>query len=193
MLGEKLSIDERLSRRQVVKTGSLAALALFFPSLSMASAGKSHLLAERKLSFYNMHTGESLNTVYYAMGRYVPDSLNDINYILRDHRSGEVRSIDRSLLDLLHELSLKLETKAPFYIISGYRSPKMNALLRRRSSGVAKKSFHLFGRAIDMQVPGRDLKDIRKEAMRLKWGGVGYYPGREFVHLDTGPFRHWSG
>ena len=172
--------------------GSLSALSLFFPASSFASFARIYTEPERKLSFYNTHTGEKLSIVYYSMGRYLTDSLGDINYIMRDHRSGEVKPIDRALLDVLYQLSIITEAREPFHIISGYRSPESNTFLRSRSSAVAKKSLHLLGKAVDVRIPGRDLQLVRDGAMNLKCGGVGYYPGSDFIHLDVGPFRHWN-
>jgi len=186
-------MDRNLNRRDVVKAGAVAALTLCFPRYSRAFTGRAFIEPERKLSFYNTHTGESLNTVYYAMGSYLKESLHDINYIMRDHRTGEETLIDRGLLDMLYELSVNLERKEPFHIISGYRSPESNSYLRTLSSKVAKKSLHLSGKAVDVRIPGRDLDIVRAGATSLKCGGVGYYPASDFIHLDTGPFRHWQG
>lgn len=177
----------------MVRAGTFAALTLCFPAISKAFTGRTFIEPERRLSFYNTHTGESLTTVYYAMGSYLKESLYDINHIMRDHRTGEEKVIDRALLDLLYELSVTLERKGPFHVISGYRSPESNSYLRSLSSGVAKKSLHLSGKAVDIRIPGCDLDDVRAGAMNLKCGGVGYYPASDFVHLDTGPFRHWKG
>ncbi|MDH3975793.1 MAG: DUF882 domain-containing protein [Deltaproteobacteria bacterium] len=181
-----------VTRRRLIKAGALSAASLVFPGQALA-LGKVLPSYEKKLSFYNMHTGERLSAVYYSMGRYLTEPLNDINHIMRDHRSGDVKAIDTKLLDLLYRLSVKIEAKEPFHIISGYRSSESNAYLRSRSSGVAKKSLHLLGKAVDVRLPGRDLYLMRDAAMSLKGGGVGYYPGPDFIHLDTGPFRYWKG
>jgi uncharacterized protein YcbK (DUF882 family) len=129
--------------------------------------------------------------VYCAKGRYLPGALADINHILRDHRTGEIKAIDIRLLDLLYALGLKLEDRGPFHVISGYRSPKTNAILRAHGQGVAKNSLHLQGKAVDIRLPGCDLSVLRHAAMNLKGGGVGYYPGPHFVHIDVGRVRHW--
>lgn len=186
-------MERILKRRDVVKAGSVAALSLCFPSLSMASARRIFIEPERRLSFYNIHTGETLTTAYYAMGSYLKGPLDDINYILRDHRTGEVKAIDRDLLDLLYDLSVNLDRKEPFHIISGYRSPESNAYLRTLSTKVAKQSLHLSGKAVDVRIPGCDLEALRKAATTMKCGGVGYYRNSNFVHLDVGPCRHWNG
>lgn len=176
-------------RRFVTACAGLATTA-FLTNNAIAAPLKA-LGAERKLAFYNTHTGESLKTVYWAAGDYVPEGLADINRVLRDFRTGEVKPIDRGLLDQLASLrGLTGATKAT-HIISGYRSPKTNNMLRGHSNGVAKKSLHQEGRAIDIRIPGVQLAHLRKAALSMKAGGVGYYPESDFVHVDTGRVRFW--
>jgi uncharacterized protein YcbK (DUF882 family) len=146
---------------------------------------------ERTLAFHNLHTLEKLKTVYWAEGQYIPEALADINRVLRDHRTGQIHDIDLQLLDLLSGLRLKMETTAPFEIISGYRSPATNTMLRSSSSGVAENSLHVKGMAADIRVSGRSLATLRKTAMEMKAGGVGYYPASQFVHVDVGRVRYW--
>jgi uncharacterized protein YcbK (DUF882 family) len=146
---------------------------------------------QRELSFHNLHTGEKITRTYWADGEYLSDQLADINHLLRDHRTNEIHRIDPGLLDVLHQLQQKVGSHKPFEIISGYRSPKTNNMLRAGSSGVAKKSLHMQGRAIDVRLPGQDLSRLRKAALSLKAGGVGYYPKSNFLHLDTGRVRYW--
>jgi uncharacterized protein YcbK (DUF882 family) len=146
---------------------------------------------ERVLSFRHLHTGETLVRPYWANGEYLPEHLAEIDRLLRDHRTGEIHPIDPSVLDVLHRLQQKVGSRKPFEIISGYRSPKTNAMLRKGSSGVAKKSLHMQGRAIDIRLPGQDLAKLRQAALGLKAGGVGYYPRSNFLHLDTGRVRYW--
>lgn len=180
-----------LDRRSFLRMSGLAVLAI--PAL--AEAAKTIPTApahnERSLSFYNLHTGESLKTVYWQAGEYLPPSLADINKVLRDHRTGEMHDIDPRLLDLLSDVRLRLETKEPLQIISGYRSAKTNALLHSQSDGVAQRSLHMDGKAIDIRIPGRALSLLRKTALSLNRGGVGYYPTSNFVHVDTGRVRSW--
>ncbi|HWI15034.1 MAG TPA: DUF882 domain-containing protein [Burkholderiales bacterium] len=154
-------------------------------------AGLPATQAERSLAFYNTHTGESLKAVYWAEGAYVPQSLGEIDRILRDHYSGDVKSMAPQLLDLAHALRRALDTDAPIHIISGYRSPQTNAMLASRSGGVARHSMHLEGAAIDLRLPGRDLKDVHRAALALHGGGVGYYARSDFVHIDIGRVRQW--
>lgn len=179
-----------LSRRGFLKYGAAAMLAASAPGKALAAIAAS---PERKLSFYHLHTGEKLNATYWADGAYQQDGLGEIYHLLRDFRSGDVSPIDTGLLDLLHSLSMKLDTTAQFHVISGYRSPNTNAMLAKHSQGVAKHSLHMEGLAIDIRLPGRDLADVHRAALSLKSGGVGYYPVSNFVHVDVGRVRQWSG
>ena len=192
MTSNLLAMDyNMISRRSFIRAGAISTAAILFPGPVMAAA-RSLSPTERSLAFYNTHTGERFKSVYWAMGEYLPEALTGIDRILRDHRTGEIKPIDRQLLDLLFTLKGKLGSENEFHIISGYRSPASNSLLNKKSSGVAKKSFHLNGKAIDISLPGSDLSKLRSAALALKGGGVGYYPDSNFVHLDVGPFRQWS-
>jgi len=145
----------------------------------------------RSLAFHNLHTGENLDLVYWSDGAYQPDALHQINHVLRDFRTGDVHPIDPQLLDLLVKVNRRLESTNPFQVISGYRSPATNALLRHETEGVAKSSLHMRGQAIDARVPDRALSDLHRVAMSLHGGGVGYYPRSDFVHIDVGRVRYW--
>jgi len=179
-----------IGRRTLLKAGVAVCASALFPTSLLA--GRRGYFKEKRLAFYNLHTGETLKCPYYREGRYLPDALEKINYLLRDHRSGDIKSIDRGLLDLLFRLSRKLRTGSPFHVISGYRSPATNAMLRRNGSGVSKNSLHMQGQAIDIRLSDVDLGVLRKAAVRLKAGGVGFYPRSNFVHVDVGPVRYWS-
>jgi uncharacterized protein YcbK (DUF882 family) len=179
-----------VSRRGFLKIGMMTAASAMVPGAAMAAL-KVLPRKPRELSFFNLHTGESLKTVYYENGKYVPEALARINYILRDFRQNEIKPIDPDLLDLLVGIHGRLEVSAPFDVISGYRSPKTNAMLHARSEGVAAHSLHLDGKAIDIRVPGRDLSTLHKVAVSMLGGGVGYYPKSNFVHVDTGRVRYW--
>ena len=149
---------------------------------------------ERWLKIDNLHTGEKLKTVYWQDGKYLPDSIRDLNHILRDFRANEIKPIDPTLLDLLHELGGTLSVDQPYHIISGYRSPHTNTMLRDRggkATGVASKSLHMVGKAIDSRMPGVKLDHLRGAARSLKLGGVGFYPSSNFVHVDVGRVRYW--
>lgn len=183
-------LEVALSRRRFLAAGATAAVTAMLPR-PLYSWTRDAATPERSLVFYNTHTGEQLSTVYWLEGSYLPASLKDIDHILRDYFTDEVINIDKRLLDLLFSIRTKLETREPFHIISGYRSAETNALLRSHSSGVAKNSLHMFGKAIDVRVPGRPLRAVRQVAFDLKAGGVGYYPKSDFVHVDVGRVRYW--
>ena len=180
----------KIHRRDFIKIGGITALsaaAVPLTGASLPDLGPQ----DRTLSFYNTHTREKLQTCYFKNGALCPDSLSQIDHILRDHRTGDTKEIDRMLLDLLFVLRKKLKTDEPFHIISGFRSPKTNALLRKNSSGIAKNSLHMVGQAIDIRIPHLPLKHLRKTAMDLKAGGVGFYSDSNFVHVDIGRVRYW--
>jgi uncharacterized protein YcbK (DUF882 family) len=174
------------TRRQLLKT-SLAAVSLIGAAPTIVRAAAS----EHALRFHNLHTGESLRAVFWAGGEYVDDELARIARVLRDHRTGDVHAIDPKLMDLLFRLQSRMDTTRPFHVISGYRSPKTNSALRQASSGVAKRSLHTKGMAIDIRLPGRSTEHLHKAARALKAGGVGYYAKSDFVHVDTGRVRYW--
>ncbi|HVN27830.1 MAG TPA: DUF882 domain-containing protein [Candidatus Binataceae bacterium] len=179
-----------VSRRKLIKIGLAAIAPALIPGAAMAAI---HLIPKRSrsLSFYNLHTGESLKTTYFADGEYITGALAEVNHILRDWRENEVKPIDPALLDLLFGIHHRLETSQPFQIICGYRTPKTNAMLRFRSEGVAAHSLHLDGKAIDICIEGRSLANLRRAAISMFGGGVGYYPRTGFVHVDTGRIRYW--
>ena len=182
--------EAKWSRRRLLTLGGLAAATYLAPR-SVVANPRHYTNPEKSLSLYNTHTGEGLKIVYWAEGHYVPEALAEVNHILRDHRADETHVMDAQLLDLLFAMQRRLETRQPFHIISGYRSPATNALLRQYSSGVAKNSLHIQGKAIDIRLPGRGLATVRRVAVALRKGGVGYYPDSNFIHLDTGSVRYW--
>ncbi|KVW94958.1 YcbK family protein [Thiobacillus denitrificans] len=176
------------SRRKFLKLGMLAA------ALPLPAFARQGLFApERRLGFHSLHTGEKAELPYWIEGEYVAESLAEINHVLRDHRTGEVAAIDTQLLDLLHRVSAAVAASRPFQVISGYRSPASNQMLANNSSGVATRSLHMQGKAIDVRLPGIQLADLRRAGLMLRGGGVGYYPGSNFVHLDVGRVRTWGG
>lgn len=176
-----------LGRRRFLGTVLAAVPALLARPVRAAGAWPTH----RALALRNLHTGEALFRVYWEHGRFVPGALRDIDRVLRDHRTEEVHEIDRRLLDLLSALQSRLGAVAPFEIVSGYRSPASNALLRATTTGVAANSLHPRGMAADVRVPGCPLPRIRAAALVLQGGGVGYYPDSGFVHVDVGRVRAW--
>ena len=138
--------------------------------------------------------GKSLqNVTYWVDGRYKPGALTEINHALRDFRSGDVYPIDPKVLDVLHRIGRALETDCRFEIICGYRSPETNQALHRNDPQVAVHSLHMMGQAVDFALPGRKLSLVHKTALAQHMGGVGYYPDADFLHVDTGRVRRWTG
>jgi uncharacterized protein YcbK (DUF882 family) len=149
--------------------------------------------AVRRTTLHNLHTGDTFNEVFYANGAYVPDALAEAMRVLRDWRNGEEHPMDPRLFDTLHAINVRLDTSRPFQVISGYRSPRTNAMLHARSSGVAEHSQHMQGKACDVRVEGVDLCVLRQAALDVGAGGVGYYPVSNFVHVDVARVRQWTG
>jgi uncharacterized protein YcbK (DUF882 family) len=177
-----------ISRRTFLQGIAVAGASIVAPAV-MARAVQS---GERSLNLYNIHTGERLATPYWVDGVYLKDELAAVSHLLRDHRNGEVSPIDYKLLDRLHRLQQQLGHTGEYHVISGYRSPESNAKLQAVSNGgVAKRSLHMQGRAIDIRLPGVELKQLRTAALSQQAGGVGYYERSNFVHLDTGRSRFW--
>jgi uncharacterized protein YcbK (DUF882 family) len=145
----------------------------------------------RSLGFVNTHTNEKILATYWKDGVYDKGALKDINYVLRDHRTGEIARMDPQLLDLLVELHRRTGSRKAFQIISAYRSPKTNAMLASASGGVAKHSMHMEAKAVDIRLYDVKLADLRDTALGMKAGGVGYYAKSDFVHVDTGRVRRW--
>ena len=152
-----------------------------------------HSAADKSLHLYNIHTGETLKSTFYAEGQLIEDSLLEIDRFLRDHRSGDATLISRNLLQDIYQLQAQFQPKQAIEIISAYRSPKTNEYLQSLGRKVAKRSLHMQGKAIDIRIPGTQLKHVRKAALAMKSVGVGYYPRSGFVHLDVGRVRQWAG
>ena len=175
----------RSLRQAAGLAGAAAAPALWLPARAAASA-------PRRLALVHTHTHEDIDLTYAQGDRYDPQALSSLDHFLRDHYSGAVGRIDPSLHDLLHRLHQTLGSREPYQVISGYRSPATNAHLKStRGGGVATRSLHMSGQAIDVRLPGTALAELRDAALSLKAGGVGYYPGSQFVHLDIGRVRRW--
>lgn len=170
-----------------------AGLGMGLGALACGSAPALALLEapERRLRLANAHTWEKLDIVYWADGEYIPESMAEINHLMRDHRANRAKAMDVDLIDQLFTLVSLLETKERVHILSGYRTPETNARLRKYSSGVAKYSLHMEARALDINIPTVRSKTIQRSAIAMKAGGVGYYPGPGFVHIDTGEVRSW--
>jgi uncharacterized protein YcbK (DUF882 family) len=146
---------------------------------------------ERRLSFYNTHTHERLTVIYKKGDDYVMEGMQKIGYILRDHRANEVHAMDPRLMDFLYDLLTEVDNHGEVHIISGYRSPKTNAELCKKSNGVARHSRHIQGQALDFRLPGTDTAVLRDTARTMKRGGVGYYKKSDFIQIDTGRARNW--
>lgn len=176
----------KVSRRNFIAAGTgLVVAGATGPVLANISSG------QRSLAFDCLHTGEKLKVDYWLDGKYVPGALAEVNKVLRDFRTGDVHPIAPELLDLLAKLHSVLDSRSSFEVISGYRSPRTNALLHERSNGVANRSLHMRGMAIDIRLADRSLADLHLTALSLKGGGVGYYPQSDFVHVDVGRVRRW--
>lgn len=175
-------------RRRLLIAGGLAAGACLLPGMAFASPFKS--TNPRKISLCNIHTNEDLETQYFDGQNYIKQELKRINHICRDFRRNEVANMDRRLFDAIAQIQEGLGHKGQVRIISGYRSPETNKALQK-TGGVAKKSYHMKGQAIDFNLEGVPLSKVRNAALELRLGGVGYYPKSGFVHIDTGPVRRW--
>jgi len=177
-------------RRDFLKITVGIAAASAFPLDALAAALRG-FDATRTLSFYNTHTNEQIKVCYFEQGLYLREGLDKINHVLRDHRTGIIKPIDTELLDLLFAVKCRVRPRGPFHVISGYRSPATNEMLRQNSGGVAKTSFHTKGKAIDIRLPGYNTAGLRNQCVNIGAGGVGYYSRSDFVHLDVGPVRTW--
>ncbi len=181
------------SRRRFLSCSATMALAGAGAPLAMAQSVVA--TRPRQLAFDHTHTREHVSLVYASTaGHYVDKALSRLNYFLRDHYTNDVGVMDPQLFDILHRVGRSLSTRIPFQVISGYRSPATNERLRTtRAGGVAKRSLHMDGKAIDIRLPGVPLAELRDAALSLGAGGVGFYPGQQFVHIDTGRVRSWGG
>lgn len=171
--------------------GIRAVLPAFFVSGMLLCAPPALSIDERQLSFYHTHTAKRLDVVYARGGQYIDSALDEIEDFLSDFRTGDRETIDPDLLDLIYDVRASLGGEGTFEVISAYRSPKTNEMLRGRSSGVAENSQHTVGKAIDVRLRGAELERVRDAAIALQRGGVGYYAESNFVHLDTGRVRRW--
>jgi len=169
----------------MLSAGLVLLIVLALPVCTAADSG------DRILSFYNTHTHERLTVNYKNGNRYKPEALKKISYILRDHRSGDIYPMDPKLVDFVYDLLTKVNNHGEVHIISGYRSPKTNAKLRKKSKGVAGGSMHMKGKALDFRLPGTDTAVLRDTARAMKRGGVGYYRKSDFIQIDTGRVRNW--
>lgn len=184
-----MRIMRHRTNNRLWRTGlaSLLLLAAILPA-ALNSAATSD---ERRLSFFHTHTGESLDIVYARDGTYLAPALDTINEFLADFRTDDLGAMDPALLDILYEMRESLGSNATFEVISAYRSPQTNEMLRSQTTGVAQNSQHLLGKAIDVRLRGTATSRLRDAAIANARGGVGYYPESDFVHIDTGRVRSW--
>ncbi len=178
---------ELLSRRALL--GATAGALLLAPFASL----RANPLVTRSLSFVHTHTGEKLSVDYWCDGQFQTRCLTSLNQFLRDFRTGEVADMDAGLLDILYDLQVRADRDTTYEIISAYRSLQTNAKLSARSSGVATKSLHMDGKALDVRLTGFSTKKLQQLALANQHGGVGFYAKSDFVHLDTGRVRSWVG
>ncbi|MBM7342341.1 YcbK family protein [Pantoea coffeiphila] len=176
------------NRRKLLALGGAALGVALLPTQAFASLSTSR---PRVLTLSNLNTGESLKTEFFNGKKYDKDELVRLNHFFRDYRANKIKTIDPHLFDQLFRLQTMLDTRKPVQLISGYRSLATNNSLRSHSRGVAKHSYHTLGQAMDFHIDGIALSNVRKAALALRAGGVGYYPSSNFVHIDTGPVRHW--
>jgi uncharacterized protein YcbK (DUF882 family) len=178
------------TRRNILKAGiaGLAGIVAGFANILPASAREA---VGYTIAIKNAHTGETFRGVYRVGGYYVPRAFRQINHIMRDHYDNSHHPIDPRLIDILAKLQKRCNCSEPLTVLSGYRSPNTNSMLRRFSRNVARNSYHMKGRAADIRVPGNSAGEVHQIAMSINGGGVGFYPRRQFVHVDTGDIRHW--
>ncbi len=187
-----------INRRQFIKWAGTAPLAsqlvlsaptaLAIPSLSLPQQKPE---GERHLKLRSLHTGETAKVTYWEQGEYSIDALADIFLLMRDHRQNRIAPIDIQLLDQLYSIQEKLGSSKEILLVSGYRSPETNAQLREAGTGVAKRSLHMSGKAMDFRIPGLNLRQVHKATLASTIGGVGYYGRSGYIHMDTGRKRRW--
>jgi uncharacterized protein YcbK (DUF882 family) len=180
-----------ISRRGLL--GAFAATALFAaPTYSNAAGFLRGAGDIRRLKMYSRRTGESLDMIYWIEGDYIKDALTEVNWFMRDWRRDQSRAIDTRTVDIIAATQQLLDTSTPFLMLSGYRTPETNALLRKRSRSVAKKSLHINGQAADLRMQGKSVRQVAKAAASCAAGGVGRYSRSNFVHIDCGEKRLWG-
>ncbi|ATG46796.1 YcbK family protein [Celeribacter ethanolicus] len=147
----------------------------------------------RRINMYSGRTGESIDTIYWVEGEYIPEALKEVTYFMRDWRNSKLKAIDARTVDIMTAAHRLMETDEPYMLLSGYRSPETNAMLRARSGGVAKNSLHMRGQAADLRLKSRSVSQMASAAKSCSAGGVGTYRGSNFVHMDCGVVRTWNG
>ncbi|MEM9470091.1 MAG: DUF882 domain-containing protein [Pseudomonadota bacterium] len=188
-------LEKDVDRRSFLTIGAAALGGLLVPALASPAAAvpiPQRKGGSKRLSFRNAHTGESFSGVYRVGDKYLPDAFDQINHVLRDHRANKVYPMDPRVIDIIYEVQKRTGRNDHLEILSGYRCPSTNRKLRSRSGGVAKKSLHMKGQAIDFHMQGYSTRRLRDIAKSLRAGGVGYYSRSGFIHVDTGDVRSWG-
>lgn len=185
------STGSRISRRGLLAAFAATAVTAA-PTYSSAAGFLRGGGDIRRLKMYNGRTGESIDTIYWIEGQYIGESMNEVYRFFRDWRNGQVHQIDSRTIDIIAATQNLLDSDQPYTLISGYRSPQTNAMLRSNSSGVARNSRHLRGEAADLRMQGRSVNQMARAAAACQAGGVGRYSGSNFVHMDCGPVRTWG-
>lgn len=189
---EKEAVLETMSRRDAMKLGLAGILGLSLPMIGTSGEAQAYNNGAWKVNIKHAHTGERFSGVYRVGDKYLPDVFEKLNYMLRDYKTDEAFPMDPRVLDIASMVQAKTRRKDPLQILSAYRCPKTNAAMRARRGGVAKNSFHMYGQALDIRMPGYSTRALREHARGLKAGGVGFYPRSDFIHIDTGQVRSWS-
>lgn len=181
-----------IDRRSLLKNIGVAGLvAAALPLISMRSAVAAPGFAQWRVDLHHAHTGERFSGVYRVGDKYLPEAFERLNYLMRDFRTGQVFPMDPHAVDVVSMVQRKTGSGKALEVLSGYRCPKTNAMLREASGGVARNSLHMYGQAVDIRMPDYSTARLRDVAKSLKAGGVGYYPKSDFVHVDTGHVRYW--
>lgn len=175
-----------LNRRKLLTAGAATVFFIVKPAVARA------VPSVRKVFLANPNTGDVFHDAYWEDGTYIPDALAHIDLLMRDYHNDQVTRIDPDLIDLLGRLRMRLGIAHPIQVTSGYRSPQTNAAARRRNRHVARNSYHMQGKAVDIRVPGFNLSKLRRAAIELRSGGIGTYPKATILHLDVGPYRVWT-
>ena len=192
MTMKQTSSSTSFSRRALL--GAFAATALVSAPTYSKAAGLLRGSGDiRRIKMYSARTGEKIDMIYWVEGDYIKDAVQEVNHFMRDWRTGDVKNMDLRTIDIMAASLNLLDVSEPFMLLSGYRSPKTNAMLRSRSTGVAKNSLHLKGQAADLRLSSRSVSQIGRAAASCAAGGVGRYSGSNFVHMDCGPVRTWGG
>lgn len=180
-----------ISRRGVLRAFAATAL-VATPTYSKAAGFLRGAGDIRRIKMHNGRTGESLDAIYWIEGDYIKDVIKEMNYFMRDWRRDEVKGMDLRTIDIMAAAHNLLDVSEPYMLLSGYRSPATNAMLRARSSGVARNSLHMKGQAADLRLGSRSVNQMARAASAVRAGGVGRYSGSNFVHMDCGDVRSWG-